>query len=93
MLAQDQALASKRKDYELVTQMYSTVFQAHIDKVHYERASFEYVFTKFSLDAVLLGGGLDSGRRGIVEHPQTNPPTPGTLQAGLQEQNGQECDK
>ncbi len=61
--------------------------------IHYERASFEYVFTKFSLDAVLLGGGLDSGRRGIVEHPQTNPPTPGTLQAGLQEQNGQECDK
>ncbi len=97
MLAQDKALASKGKDYELVTRMYSIVFQAHIDKVHHKGAFFSVCCTTlssyFSLDAVLLGGGLDSSGRGIVEHPQTNPPTLGTLQAGLQEQNGQERDK
>ncbi|XP_064381874.1 cilia- and flagella-associated protein 46-like [Halichondria panicea] len=33
---EDKALASKGKDYELVTRMYSIVFQAHIDKCCWE---------------------------------------------------------
>ena len=35
VLAQDQTLVSRRKaDYELVTHMYSAVFQAYVDKVN-----------------------------------------------------------
>ena len=61
MLAQDQALASKGKDYELVTRMYSIVFQAHIDKVHHKRDFFSVCCYKIIV--LFFTGRSVAGRR------------------------------